>query len=385
MPEKSDTGKPLGLFELVDKDLQAGMLESAISRDCLGGTLLFFGPDGSGKSSLAFWLAAALNCLQNGGIRAPCGTCSACHKVATLNHPDLFWIFPLPGSFYKGENVDQTRLAELFEEKRSVPWLDIQFSEKSEHHLAAVRSIREEAAKGCYEGRQKVFVITGADRLRIEASNAFLKLLEEPRPFVKLILLTEKPSSLVPTILSRCQRLHIMRPQKAACLDLFRERFGVPGDQAAEILDTADGNLTVALRMVGQESFQTARLWVEKTFAAVLEAETSSCYGLLDDRNGPMWNRGDFERYLASLSRSLRDVLLFRIAGEDAVGFAGGGAAAEKGLVREFSARVRDPQSLVGLLGRIVNLRDELNRNVNLHLLGWSILHKMREVAGDEC
>jgi hypothetical protein len=137
--------------------------------------------------------------------------------------------------------------------------------------------------------------------------------------------------------------------------------------------------------MVGQESFQTARLWVEKTFAAVLEAETSSCYGLLDDRNGPMWNRGDFERYLASLSRSLRDVLLFRIAGEDAVGFAGGGAAAEKGLVREFSARVRDPQSLVGLLGRIVNLRDELNRNVNLHLLGWSILHKMREVAGDEC
>ncbi|MEA1997409.1 MAG: AAA family ATPase, partial [Gemmatimonadota bacterium] len=212
MDRKSTNSQGLGLAELIDKDLQTGMLNAALGRDRLGGTLLFFGPDGSGKSSLAFWLAQALNCLENRGKQGPCAACDSCRKVAGLNHPDVIWTFPLPGSFYNGEHIDQARLAEVYEEKRSSPWLDIQFTEKSEHHLAAIHSIRAEAAKSSYEGRRKVFIITGADRLRIEASNAFLKLLEEPRRDVTLILCTDRPSSLIPTILSRCQRLQITRP-----------------------------------------------------------------------------------------------------------------------------------------------------------------------------
>ncbi|MBN2289173.1 MAG: DNA polymerase III subunit gamma/tau, partial [Candidatus Glassbacteria bacterium] len=89
MNVRQEEKKPLGLTELIDKELQVSMLEAALAADRLGGTLLFFGPDGGGKSSLAFWLAAALNCTVNHGRKGPCGACSSCQKVEGLNHPDV--------------------------------------------------------------------------------------------------------------------------------------------------------------------------------------------------------------------------------------------------------------------------------------------------------
>lgn len=372
----------LGLIELLDKDLQVSMLESALKRDRLAGTLLFFGPEGSGKSSLAFWLAAALNCTANEGPAAPCFQCNSCRKIQSLNHPDVFWIFPLPGNFYKGGHPDETKLAKIFEQKRQEPWIELQFTEKSEHHLAAVRRIRQEASRSCYEGRRKVFVITGADRLRIEAANAFLKLLEEPRANVTLILCSDRPASLLPTILSRCQRLQVTRPAVSTLTTLLESRFGIRAEEAGELLALADGSLAGALRMKNEDSYQAQKAWVDNTFQAVLEPGYSGCHALVDNRKGPMYNRGDFERYLAFLTQALRDSLLIRLGGpkgEDA----SPGSTQKKGPISRYADRVADSQALIKLINRMVNLRDELNRNVNLRLLGWSLLKDMKEVIGD--
>lgn len=255
---------PPGLLELIDKDSARGMLLAALAHGRLGGTLLLAGPDGAGKSNLAFWLAAALNCLEGDGRSEPCGGCGSCRRVATLSHPDVLWVFPVPGAFWRGGQADQGRLAEAFEQKRAAPWLDVRFAEKSEHHLAAIQRLRAEASRSAYEGRQRVFVITGADRLRQEAADAFLKLLEEPRPGLTLVLCTEKASSLLPTILSRCQRLQVRRPARESALRLLEERFLIPGSRAAELLELADGNLTEALRLESLESVAGQRAWVEK-------------------------------------------------------------------------------------------------------------------------
>ncbi|RLB12271.1 MAG: hypothetical protein DRG82_17260 [Deltaproteobacteria bacterium] len=384
MSQDITSRKPLGLIELVDKQLQVSMLKTAIARGRLGGTLLFTGPDGSGKSSLAFWLAAALNCTSSNLQAIPCASCASCRKVETLNHPDVFWIMPLPGSFYRGENIDSEKLADIFRQKRETPWLDVQFPEKSEHHLAAVSRIRSEAATSCYEGRKKVFIITAADRLRVEAANAFLKLLEEPRANQILILCSDRPASLLPTILSRCQKLQVVRPSFSRSVSLLTERFGASEQEARQLLSMADGNLTAALRMRTEESFQAQKKWVEKTFQAVLHPDSGDWYSLIDNRKGPLWNRGDFERYLSVLIQSLHDVLLFCLGRNRPAGELGGSAVTSSGS-REYASRVMDSQSLVNLLGRLVNLRDALNRNINLRLLGWSILRQMKEVVQDEC
>ena len=379
MGEKISGGPAIGLTELIDKELPVSMLENALARERLGGTLLFFGPDGGGKSSLAFWLAAALNCAESRGLAAGCGKCNSCRKIANLNHPDVIWVFPVPGSIYKAEQPDQAKLAQVFEEKRAKPWCDRQFAEKSEHHLAAVNRIRQEASRSCYEGRRKVFVITGADRLRLEAANAFLKLLEEPRPDVTLILCSDRPSSLLPTILSRCQRLQVNRPRLSTLAGLLAGRFAMPESEARELLELADGNLPAALRLREEEALQNQQEWVDKTFRAVLAPGAAACLELVEDRRGPMFNRGDFERYLAGLIQGLRDALIFRVAGKEALN-AGGKFSRESEPVGEYAGRVADFQTLIKLLFRLIDLRDALNRNVNLRLLGWSLMKNMKEV-----
>ena len=379
MSEKISGGPAIGLTELIDKGLPVSMLGSALARERLGGTLLFFGPDGGGKSSLAFWLAAALNCAESRGLAAGCGNCNSCRKIANLNHPDVIWVFPVPGSIYKAEQPDQAKLAQVFEEKRKNPWCDIQFAEKSEHHLAAVNRIRQEASRSCYEGRRKVFVITGADRLRLEAANAFLKLLEEPRPDVTLILCSDRPSSLLPTILSRCQRLQVNRPRLSTLAGLLAGRFAMAESEARELLELADGNLPAALRLREEEALQNQREWVDKTFRAVLVPGAGACLVLVEDRRGPMFNRGDFERYLAGLIRELRDALMLRVAGKEALS-GRGKSIVDTGPVAEFAGQVADFQTLIKLLFRLIDLRDALNRNVNLRLLGWSLMKNMKEV-----
>jgi len=378
----SETGR-LGLIELLDKELQVSMLESALKRDRLAGTLLFFGAEGSGKSSLAFWLAAALNCTANQGREAPCFQCNSCRKIQSLNHPDVFWIFPVPGSFYKGEHPDEGKLAEVFEQKRAHSWIELQFAEKSEHHLAAVSRIRQEASRSCYEGRSKVFVITGADRLRTEAANAFLKLLEEPRENVTIILCSDRPASLLPTILSRCQRLQVTRPGFPTLTALLNSRFGIPAEQAREILALADGNLAAALRLRSEDSFQAQKEWVDNTLKAVLEPGYSGCYALIDNRKGPVYNRGDFERYVALLTQALRDSLLISIGGPKNAKKSSGSDQKANPIGR-YAEQVADSGALIKLINKLVNLHDELNRNVNLRLLGWSILKDMKEVIGYE-
>lgn len=373
MAESATRINPLGLSELVDKDLQVAMLISAMTRDRLGGTLLFFGGDGSGKSSLAFWLAASLNCETGGGNTPACRECNSCRKVASLNHPDVFWIFPLPGSYYSGGAPDAGKLEELFNRKRQNPSQAVEFAEKAEHHLPSVARIRAEAGRSCYEGRCKVFVVTHADRLRQEAANAFLKLLEEPRKDVKIILCTERPSSLLPTILSRCQRLQLTRPALSTVERLLAGRFGMEPDTAASTARLAGGSLPAALAMGDKGDLESDREWVERTFEAVMNRSAGPLLALLDERKGPFHNRGDFERYAAVLAGSLRDALLGCVASREP----------DSKAVAGFAERVADSGSLIKLVERMVNLGDSLNRNVNLRLLGWSLLNEMREVIGE--
>ncbi len=365
--------RPLGIAELLGKDLQREMLVSAIVRNRLGGTLLFYGGDGSGKSSLAFWLAAALNCEQTGGLGAACGECNSCRKVGSLTHPDVFWVFPLPGSYYSGGAPDEGKLAQLYERKRERPAEAIEFAEKAEHHLASVKRIRTEAGRSCYEGRRKVFVVTHADRLRQEAANAFLKLLEEPRESVMIILCTSRPSSLLPTILSRCQRMQLTRPSVDTVTRVLTERYALEHSAAERAASVADGNLSVALGLGEEGALDAQRVWVEKTLEAVMDPNANSMLALLDDRKGPFYNRGDFERYAALLAATLRDVLLESVAN----------SRSGNTQIEEIAGRVADSRKLIKLVEKTVNLGDSLNRNVNLRLLGWSLLSEIREVLGE--
>jgi DNA polymerase-3 subunit delta' len=109
------------------------------------------------------------------GMIKPCGECPACTQVRERAHPDAVWIEP--------------------EKKSRTVGID------------RIRDLQRLVYQTTFSGSWKAVVVVGADRVGEDASNAFLKTLEEPPPRSLFLLLTDSPQAMMPTILSRCQRL----------------------------------------------------------------------------------------------------------------------------------------------------------------------------------
>lgn len=105
----------------------------------------------------------------------PCGHCPSCRLVHERKHVDVVWIEP--------------------EKKSRVVGID------------RIRDLQKLIYETAYSGGWKAVVLAGADRIGEDASNAFLKTLEEPPPRSLYLLLSESPQTIMPTILSRCQRI----------------------------------------------------------------------------------------------------------------------------------------------------------------------------------
>lgn len=138
--------------------------------------LLLAGPAGVGKRHLAEALAARLLCEGAHGQGA-CGRCRGCHLFLAGNHPDLLRVYPLEDR--KDLTIAQVREAIAFQE------LKPQYAP------------------------HKVIVVAPAERMNENAANALLKTLEEPAEGTVLILVSDRPGSLLPTIRSRCQRVEL--------------------------------------------------------------------------------------------------------------------------------------------------------------------------------
>ena len=152
------------------------LLQRSLERRRLAHAYLFHGHDLDELEAIARTLAKTINCQQpikKGGAAIDCcDQCVICRKIEHGNHGDVHWIRPESRS--RVVTVEQMR--EL------------------------IREIQLKPAEAEY----KTATIVGADRLKMEAANAFLKTLEEPPPKSLFILLTTEPQRLLETVRSRC-------------------------------------------------------------------------------------------------------------------------------------------------------------------------------------
>jgi DNA polymerase-3 subunit delta' len=151
----------------------AGQLQRSLKRGRLAHAYLFHGPHGSDKEAMARTLAKALNCLKK--THDCCDSCDSCRRIDAGVHPDVYWVRPES----KSRRITVEQIREFGNAVNLKPSL----------------------------GRVKVGVLVDADCLGKEASNAFLKTLEEPPAQTIIILLTAEPQRLLPTILSRCLKI----------------------------------------------------------------------------------------------------------------------------------------------------------------------------------
>ncbi|MBY6223382.1 DNA polymerase III subunit delta' [Ferrimonas balearica] len=152
----------------------------------LGHALILQGPAGVGKSLLADWIVSRLLCLEGRG----CGHCKGCQLLAAGHHPDRYELAP------EGQQIK----------------------------VDAVRGLISQLAGTAHQGGARVAIIHQAQRLNAASANALLKTLEEPPAGVYLVLVVGPGQPLLPTIVSRCQRLVVPMPSAAAIEQFLGEQ-----------------------------------------------------------------------------------------------------------------------------------------------------------------
>jgi DNA polymerase-3 subunit delta' len=171
---------------------------------------LLHGPAGTGKREAARDFAAA---LLSRGVDDPA---SARTRVAHGTHSDLTWVAPSGAHEMLRRDVGD--------------------------------AVVSAASRTPFEARHRVFVLERADTMNDEAANSLLKTLEEPPPYVVLLLLTDRPTQVLPTISSRCQPVRF-DPLPAAALAERLQSQGVPPEAATACARLSLGDGERALRL----------------------------------------------------------------------------------------------------------------------------------------
>lgn len=196
------------------------LLQKAIIEERLPGAYLFSGTDGIGKDAFAIQFAKTVNCkspLINEVTYDSCNKCSSCKKFNDLSHENLFFVFSLPSSGkgesksgnpfdnYSDDQIEDIRRNIL--QKGKDPYFKID-NGATQIKISAIRHLKKKLSLSDSGKGRRVVIISNADEMTEEASNSFLKTLEEPHDNVTIILTTSKPNRILQTILSRCQQIN---------------------------------------------------------------------------------------------------------------------------------------------------------------------------------
>ncbi|MDO8472884.1 MAG: DNA polymerase III subunit delta' [Dehalococcoidia bacterium] len=194
-------------WQTLGQERAIDLLQRSLKLERISHAHLFVGPRQVGKMTLALDLARAVNCESG---NPPCGSCRSCQRISSGKHSDV--------------RVVSLASAEVAKGKR-----------RTEIGIDDVKEVQEMASLPPFEGKTKVFIIDGAERLSAEAANRLLKTLEEPPPHVMFVLLSSVERAVLPTVISRCQKIELRPMSTEAVQNMLVERHGLE-PQRAELL-----------------------------------------------------------------------------------------------------------------------------------------------------
>ncbi|HXJ12690.1 MAG TPA: NACHT domain-containing protein [Candidatus Limnocylindrales bacterium] len=201
----------MGFSEFLGNEPMVAALRGALRAERVPHAMLFTGPRGVGKFTLARMFAQAANCER---LKDDfCGECATCQRIGLLaNLDDLI----AQGLAERGESADAATVERVPLILQSHPdvWVMVPDPVRLKNPVARpvlrIGQLRAVQRAAYFQpmGRRRVFILDGAETMRADVSNVFLKILEEPPGSATLILTAPSPFNLLPTIVSRCMQFH---------------------------------------------------------------------------------------------------------------------------------------------------------------------------------
>jgi len=205
------------------QDEAVAFLKAYINSGKIPNALIFSGIKGVGKFSLAKEFAKVCNCAE-GKLNA-CGKCLSCIQIGQETHPDLF----ITRFSAKADKITIDMIRDL------------------QHFLNLSPQIAD----------RKFFIIDDADKMNIEASNAFLKSLEEPPLNSVIILVASNLNNMLLTVKSRCQEVKFHPLTKDVIKTILEGKFNLKGSEANYLAGISQGSMFNALKFRGLDVLET--------------------------------------------------------------------------------------------------------------------------------
>lgn len=218
---------------------------------------LFCGPSGVGKLALALAYARYLCCTDRKDGEA-CGHCQSCKQWDQLMHPDVHFMFPIVSSEKKKKTICADYLTEWRELLMNSSyfsysqWLDAIDAENSQALIYAKESdeITKTLSLKPIQGDFKITIIWLPEKMNEPCANKMLKLLEEPPERTIFLLCSEEPERMLPTILSRAQRINLPRLTEIEIAEALQNNYGIEPRDSETLAHLANGSFVKALDQI---------------------------------------------------------------------------------------------------------------------------------------
>lgn len=242
--------------------------------------LLLHGPSGCGKLAMAMAYVQSILCPHRTAEGEGCGECQSCRMVSHLTHPDLHFVFPVIRSKSGSTpDISDDHLKEWRAMVQKSLYFDLndwQACLKSNGNIQATiytaesDSIQRKMALKSALGEHKAMIICWPERMMTECANKLLKLIEEPPLNTHFIFISEEPGKIIPTLISRMQRIEMHAVTRADLTRFLTSKKNLSSAQAEEIVSQANGSILQACRILNNDNDENVMFF--NLFTALMRA-----------------------------------------------------------------------------------------------------------------
>lgn len=234
-------------------------IKTAIDKNRLPHALLISGNEGTGGLALAYAAAQYLICTERNAQDA-CGVCPQCLQIQKLQHPDLHFVYPV-AKLKDKDTVSSDYMAlwrEAFLADQYITlndWVTKSSEENKQAFIfvAEANNIIRELSTKPYESEYRVMIIWMPEKMREDAANKLLKIIEEPYENTHFLLVSHDPESIIGTILSRVQRINLPPIPKSDIVEALVKREGCDQQLAATYAHMAHGSYVEARKLMNED------------------------------------------------------------------------------------------------------------------------------------